>query len=61
MFTLTLRRRSFPMWGGVAHLAEAVECRDVAGLITLPPRHNGLPYGDINVLMQWAAASEAGY
>lgn len=32
-----------------------------AGRITRPLRHNGLPYGGINVLMLWAAASEAGY
>jgi antirestriction protein ArdC len=31
------------------------------GRITRPLRHNGLPYGGINVLMLWAAAIEAGY
>lgn len=29
--------------------------------ITRPLRHNGLPYCGINVLMLWAAATEAGY
>ncbi|MCZ8158896.1 MAG: zincin-like metallopeptidase domain-containing protein [Rhizobiaceae bacterium] len=32
-----------------------------AGRITRPLRHNGRPYGGINVLMLWAAAVEAGY
>ena len=32
-----------------------------AGRITLPPRHNGVPYAGINVLMLWGAAVEAGY
>lgn len=32
-----------------------------AGRITRPLRHNGLPYCGINVLMLWAAATEAGY
>jgi len=31
------------------------------GRITRPLRHNGLPYGGINVLMLRAAAIEAGY
>ena len=34
---------------------------NTAGRITRPLRHNGLSYGGINVLMLWAAATEAGY
>ena len=32
-----------------------------AGRITLPLRHNGVPYAGINVLMLWGAAVAAGY
>ena len=31
------------------------------GRITKPLRHNGMPYGGINVLMLWGATQEAGY
>ena len=34
---------------------------NAAGRITLPLRHNGLPYRGINVLMLWGAAIENGY
>lgn len=34
---------------------------NTVGRITRPLRHNGLSYGGINVLMLWAAATEAGY
>ena len=32
-----------------------------AGKITLPLRHNGVPYAGINILMLWGAAVAAGY
>jgi antirestriction protein ArdC len=32
-----------------------------AGRITLPLRHNGVPYAGINILMLWGAALGAGY
>lgn len=34
---------------------------NTTGRTTRPLRHNGRPYGGINVLMLWAAASETGY
>jgi antirestriction protein ArdC len=34
---------------------------NATGRITRPLRHNGRPYGGINVLMLWAAAAEVGY
>jgi antirestriction protein ArdC len=42
-------------------VASALGCQPAAGRITLPLRHNGVPYAGINVLMLWGAAVEAGH
>jgi len=46
---------------GVRTWTKAWDSEHLAGKITRPLRHNGLPYAGVNILMLWAAAVENGF